>query len=110
MIARELLNHDPTVDKEGNDVSQHVTEAIETLREDPHVGGVACDYYRTGRLQVYFPEKYVQGETIRRARTVGYELDHASNRPGEAVPFPSWDTIGYAELTPIENNPNSRGE
>lgn len=102
-----MQEHEPTVDKDGNDVSRFIAEAVEAIRQHPRVGKVLCDYHATGRLQVFFVQRYVRGAVVRLAREHGYQLDHASERSGETVEYPSWDKIGYMELVPVENDPDT---
>lgn len=95
--------HDSRVDKHGRRVSRFISEAVETLRQDPRVAKVICDSYKTGRLQLYFSEKYVQGKTLRLARELGYGVDFATTRDGDLLDQPSWSTVGYTELIPEEH-------
>lgn len=103
-------HHDSDEDKHGNPVSGFVQEAIEALREDPYVGKVLCDYYRTGRIQVWFVKRYVQGDTVRLAREHGYQLAFATTRDGGEQEYASWDTIGYAEFLPQEHDREAESE
>lgn len=98
------LQHDSDVDKDGRDVSAFVQEAVEALRADPYTGRVLCDYFKTGRLQVFFVKKFAQGDTVRLAREYGYILAFATTRDGDQQDYASWSTIGYAEFVPAEND------
>lgn len=98
-----MQEHEPTVDKDGREVSDFVAEAVEALRDHPDTAKVLCSFHASGRIQVWYPEKYVTGESVRLARRMGYELSMATTRDGDNQDFPSWSKIGYAEFTPEEN-------
>lgn len=97
--------HPPDKDKHGNDVSLFVEEAIRELRKDSRTELVLCDYFQTGKLQVYSTDSYVYGEVIRLAREMGYKLTHTTTR-SELTPDTVDDVsedVGYAEFVPANN-------
>lgn len=102
-----MQEHDSTTDKHGNDVSRFVAEAIEALRDDPRTAKVLCDHHSTGMIQVFFAKKYVDGDTLQTAQDHGYELNHATTRAAGAVDYPVSTRAGYAELSPVENDPDT---
>lgn len=97
-----MTDHDPTVDKDGRDVSEFITDAVTALRKDPRTARVLCHYYKTGRLGVWSYKSVFDGGLVRLAQKHGYKLEFVKERSMNS-PRPDGKAVAYAEFTPAEH-------